>query len=198
MNGVTVTAVQGTDPVAAHRHHQADHPDMVRPGHRHEDDERLEVGEGGRRQAEQARPRRPRGHHGPHGQHDRRRHHEREERDPRPARLPRARQRATSPSALLGPSSTSSTCSGEPNSGAYGRRCSVRGDVDRAPYPNAAPANNYQNANGTLNTSSQIVKTINCFDTSSVGTDLGTPIQKAPAYLDDLRTHRAPNAASSS
>ena len=44
-------------------------------------------------------------------------------------------------------------------------------------------SSNYQNANGSLNTSSLIVKTINCLNTSSVGTNLGDPMKAAKDYL---------------
>ena len=42
---------------------------------------------------------------------------------------------------------------------------------------------NYQNADGTLNTSSEIVSRINCFTTSSVGTNLGDPTKAAKDHL---------------
>ncbi|MGZ4677160.1 MAG: vWA domain-containing protein [Acidimicrobiia bacterium] len=87
---------------------------------------------------------------------------------------------------VLGPSDTGKTCSGA-NAGAYGLPSSS--DVAApgntwmmAPYPLAAPANNYQNSNGTLNTSSQIVKTVNCLTTAN-RTDLGDPIAAATSYL---------------
>ena len=42
---------------------------------------------------------------------------------------------------------------------------------------------NYQNADGTLNTSSEIVQRINCFTSSSVGTNLGDPTKAAKDHL---------------
>jgi IPT/TIG domain/Putative Flp pilus-assembly TadE/G-like len=47
-----------------------------------------------------------------------------------------------------------------------------------------APVNqNYQNADGTLNTNSNIVKAVNCFDVSSTGTNLSTSLDMAVQYL---------------
>ena len=82
---------------------------------------------------------------------------------------------------MLGPSGTTTACSGA-NSGAYGLAASS-GTWIVSPYPNAAPVSDYQNADGTINTASQIVKTVNCLNTSSVGTNLGTPIQSAQSYF---------------
>jgi Flp pilus assembly protein TadG len=78
---------------------------------------------------------------------------------------------------VLGPSSTSSTC-GSPNAGGLGIATSSGGTWMPVPL-----SSDYQNANGTLNTSSLIVKTINCLNTSSVGTDLGDPLKAAMDYL---------------
>ena len=85
----------------------------------------------------------------------------------------------------LGPSSTTNVCTANGTAGAVGLASPTAsaGTWIAAPYPNAPALNDYQNADGTLNTSSQIVKTINCLNTSSVGTDLGTPIQQAQAYF---------------
>lgn len=44
-------------------------------------------------------------------------------------------------------------------------------------------SDDYQNSDGTLNTSSTLVQTTNCLGKSSVGTDLSTPIQAAVAEL---------------
>jgi hypothetical protein len=52
-----------------------------------------------------------------------------------------------------------------------------------SPFGTGPLWNNYQNADGTVNVNSDIVRTINCLTTSSVGTDLGTPLQRALAYL---------------
>ncbi len=47
-----------------------------------------------------------------------------------------------------------------------------------------APVNeSYLNVNGTVNTSSLLVKTINCMDQSSTGTNLSTPIKMGRQYL---------------
>lgn len=85
---------------------------------------------------------------------------------------------------LIGPSSTSGTCA-SPNGGAYGNAAST-GVWIAAPYnPITAPVTNYQNVDGTLNSSSQLVKTINCFNNpGGAGTDLGTPIAAAKTYFD--------------
>jgi Flp pilus assembly protein TadG len=81
---------------------------------------------------------------------------------------------------VLGPSSTSSGCPGASNvHGIAGTPATWIA----APSPAAPLYNDYQNANGTLNANSVLVKTINCLNTSSVGTDLGTPVQQAQAYL---------------
>jgi len=88
----------------------------------------------------------------------------------------------------LGPSTTTSTCSGA-NAGAYGV---YSGNDDGtapnttwmiSPYPFKAPANDYQNANRTLNTNSQTVKTVNCLAFGN-RTDLGDPIVAATNYLN--------------
>ncbi len=89
--------------------------------------------------------------------------------------------------AALGPSDTTKTCTGA-NTGAYGLPSAT--DVAApgntwmvSPFPLAAPANDYQNANGTLNTGSQIVKSVNCLAAAN-RTDLGDPIAAATSYLN--------------
>ena len=89
---------------------------------------------------------------------------------------------------LLGPSQTGSTCSGA-NSPAAVRSASS------AQYATAnwvpvgltgvgAPVNqSYLNADGTVNSASLIAKAITCFDTSSTGTNLSTPVDRARQYL---------------
>jgi hypothetical protein len=77
---------------------------------------------------------------------------------------------------ILGPSISSATC------GSNGKG-----------VPSGVPANgtwlpvnlssDYQNADGSLNTGSAIVQTINCMTNSSVGTNLGEPTQVARQYL---------------
>jgi hypothetical protein len=59
-------------------------------------------------------------------------------------------------------------------------------------------SDDYKNQDGTLNTSSTLVSTINCIDNSSQGTDLGSPISDSeygrPDALDELvnSTREAP------
>jgi len=50
-------------------------------------------------------------------------------------------------------------------------------------------SNDYQNSDGTLKTSSRLVSTINCLTTSSVGTDLGDPLEAA---IEELVTNGRP------
>jgi hypothetical protein len=85
----------------------------------------------------------------------------------------------------LGPSSTTNVCTANGTAGAIGLASPDEniGTWVASPFPGASPVNDYQNADGTINTGSQIVKSINCLNTSGVGTDLGTPIQKAAAYF---------------
>ena len=88
--------------------------------------------------------------------------------------------------AVLPPSDKFTTCTGV-NAGALGKRS---GDIATAtntwmvaPYPLTAPAKDYQNSDGTLNTSSQVVKTVNCLENAG-RTDLGDPIAAATSYLN--------------
>lgn len=85
---------------------------------------------------------------------------------------------------LLGPSETTVGCSANNTSGAYGiaARNPALGTWIVSPFPGAPFASDYQNADGTLNTASQIVKTITCLDRFG-RTDLGTPVQQAQAYF---------------
>lgn len=78
---------------------------------------------------------------------------------------------------VLGPSSTSSLCSGA-YSGGIGTAAGSGGT-----WLPVEMVNNYQNADGSLNTSSTIVKTINCLNKSSVGTNLGSPVKAAADHL---------------
>jgi hypothetical protein len=97
---------------------------------------------------------------------------------------------------VLGPSDTTSNCSGTNspakglggNAAAYGS--TYPGDLTKwipvgLTGTGGAPVNeSYLNPAGTaLNTSSLIVKTINCMNTSSTGTNLSTPIKMARQYL---------------
>ena len=87
---------------------------------------------------------------------------------------------------VLGPSSTSQQCTGA-NAGAYGRPAASAADPTAtwlaSPYPAAMPAGDYQLADGSLNPNSQVVRTIDCLATSGVGTNLGTPIERAQSYF---------------
>jgi hypothetical protein len=78
---------------------------------------------------------------------------------------------------VLGPSSTSSTC-GSPNSGGKGVATSSGGTWLPIPM-----TNDFQNPDGSLKTTSTIVKTINCLNHSSVGTNLGDPMKAAREHL---------------
>jgi hypothetical protein len=80
---------------------------------------------------------------------------------------------------VLGPSSTSSTCSGS-YAGGLGISTSSGGT-----WLPVEMTNNYQNSDGSLNNSSTMVKTVNCLDTSSVGTNLGDPLKAAAEHLQD-------------
>lgn len=88
---------------------------------------------------------------------------------------------------VLGPSRTTSTCSGT-NSPALGLpSTTLTGSVTWVPVGLTgvgAPVNErYRNVDGTINTSSRLYKTINCITTSSVGTILSTPVTQARQYL---------------
>jgi hypothetical protein len=97
---------------------------------------------------------------------------------------------------LLGPSRTDSQCSGAnspakgigASSSQYG--ASIPGDLEKwivvGLTGNAAPVNEaYLNGDGSLNSSSTIVKAINCFGHSSTGTNLATPMRMAKYLLDN-------------
>ncbi len=88
---------------------------------------------------------------------------------------------------VLGPSRTTSTCSGA-NSPALGvPSTTITGSVTWLPVGLTGvggPVNQrYRNADGTVNTSSLIAKTIACMTTSSTGTILSTPLTQARTYL---------------
>jgi Mg-chelatase subunit ChlD len=95
---------------------------------------------------------------------------------------------------VLPPSDTMARCTGA-SSGAYGiKSASDTGNLTStwmvAPFPLAKPANDYQNADGTLNQNSQIVKTVNCLQANGT-TDLGDPLIAATNYL---KTYGRPGA----
>jgi Flp pilus assembly protein TadG len=95
---------------------------------------------------------------------------------------------------LLGPSNVGTSCTGanSPAKGVGGAAATYGSS-----YPSdlskwmpvgltgtAAPVNeSYLNINGTVNNSSLLVKTINCMDQSSTGTNLSTPIKMGRQYL---------------
>ncbi|MGB2695479.1 MAG: VWA domain-containing protein [Dehalococcoidia bacterium] len=77
---------------------------------------------------------------------------------------------------VLGPSSTTSTCTGS-NSGGLGIATSSGGSWTPVGF-----STDYKTGS-SLNNNSLIVKTINCLTTSSVGTDLGNPTKSAKDYI---------------
>jgi hypothetical protein len=81
---------------------------------------------------------------------------------------------------VLGPSKTASTCSA-PNAGGLGLADSPQTSGSWVPVPFST---DYLTAAATptLNTNSLIVKSINCLDNSSVGTNLGDPVKAAATY----------------
>jgi hypothetical protein len=78
---------------------------------------------------------------------------------------------------VLGPSNITTICS-SPNAGGLGIHAATGGE-----WLPVHLMSDYQNSNGTLNTNSLLVKTINCLDNSQVQTDLGEPIKAATDYL---------------
>jgi len=80
---------------------------------------------------------------------------------------------------VLGPSRTTSTCGGA-NSGGLGLASS---SVNSGSWTPVGFSTDYKNVDDTLNNNSLIVKTINCLNTSSVGTNLGEPTKMAKVYL---------------
>ncbi len=76
--------------------------------------------------------------------------------------------------AVLGPSQTSPSCSG---GNGRGLAASSGGTWVVLPYPTTGSlSSNYLNSNGTINTNSQLVRTIQCLNHSSVRTNLGDPL----------------------
>lgn len=95
---------------------------------------------------------------------------------------------------LLGPSQTTSACSGSPSVFAVAGSKSQYDTTTTAKWvpvgltgvgaTGAGQINeDYLNSNGTLNTSSQIIKALNCFNTSGTGTNLATPMRMATQFL---------------
>jgi hypothetical protein len=99
---------------------------------------------------------------------------------------------------LLGPSSRTSTspCAGGANgragSNPYGNPNGVTWIASPFTSMNQAPLSDYQPSPGTLDNSSDLVRLLagasgangTCINSSSVGTDLGTPIDQARQYLN--------------
>ncbi|MEX2158992.1 MAG: Tad domain-containing protein [Dehalococcoidia bacterium] len=90
---------------------------------------------------------------------------------------------------LLGPSNMGSTCSGSDSPG----KGVPSGSGSSGSWLPVGFQSDYQSAFGVLDTSSLIVKTINCTTTSSVGTNLGSPISDGefglPDAVDELTTN---------
>lgn len=92
---------------------------------------------------------------------------------------------------LLGPSTTTTTCSGSPSvngnaasSAQYDTTTTAKWiPVGLSGTGAGAPVNEAYVNNGTLNASSRLVKAIACFNTSGTGTNLSTPIKMAKNYL---------------
>ena len=77
--------------------------------------------------------------------------------------------------AVLGPSQTSASCSGTGNP--RGLAAGTGGTWVVVPYPtNRALSSNYLRNDGSLNNNAQLVRTIQCLNHSSVGTNLGDPL----------------------
>jgi hypothetical protein len=86
--------------------------------------------------------------------------------------------------AVLGRSRTDSSCSG---SGSPKGIASLIADVGTwvtNPYPTTGTlSSDYLTGTGAINTSSQLVRTINCLDHSSTGTNLGDPVKQMADVL---------------
>jgi hypothetical protein len=95
--------------------------------------------------------------------------------------------------AALGPSKRSASCQGSNGRGvAAPAGQSSTWIISPYPYANKPLVTDYQNADGTLNTNSQLVESINCLDHSSVGTNLGDPLR---AMADELINYGRPGVA---
>lgn len=86
---------------------------------------------------------------------------------------------------LLGSSSASSSCSGSPTVHVIAASSATTNWVPIGLSGTGAPGFNeaYVNASGTPVASSHIGKAISCFNTSSTGTDLASPVAAAANYL---------------
>ena len=78
---------------------------------------------------------------------------------------------------VLGRSQTSANCRGTGNPRGLASRSETVGTWVTVPYPTTRSlSNDYLRADGTLNNNSQLVRTINCLNHSSTGTNLGDPL----------------------
>ncbi len=85
---------------------------------------------------------------------------------------------------VLGRSQTSANCSGTGNARGLASSSATSGTWVTVPYPtNQSLASNYKNTNGSLNTNSQLVRTINCLNHSSTGTNIGDPLKAVADVL---------------
>jgi Flp pilus assembly protein TadG len=86
--------------------------------------------------------------------------------------------------AVLGKSQTSADCGGTGNPRGLAEPDITRGTWVTVPYPtNRSLSTNYQNNDGSLNTNSQLVRTINCLDHSHTQTNLGDPLTQLSDVL---------------
>ncbi len=79
--------------------------------------------------------------------------------------------------AVLGRSQTGANCSGTGSARGLASTDPTLGTWVTVPYPtNRSLDNDYQNSDGTLNTDSQLVRTVQCLDHSRTQTNLGDPL----------------------
>ena len=79
---------------------------------------------------------------------------------------------------VLGRSSIFAACSGTGTPRGMASVSETIGTWVSVPYPTSRSlSNDFQNRDGTLNTNSQLVRTINCLDHSATGTNLGDPLR---------------------
>lgn len=85
---------------------------------------------------------------------------------------------------LLGSSNGSSTCSGAPSVNVMAASPATNNWVPIGLTGNGAPLNEaYVDASQNLNAGTRLVKAISCFNQSSTGTDLASPMSAAASYL---------------
>jgi Flp pilus assembly protein TadG len=79
--------------------------------------------------------------------------------------------------AVLGRSDTNVICGGTASARGVASASATTGTWVTVPYPTTGSlSSDYQNANGTLNTNSQLVGSINCLNHSQTQTNLGDPL----------------------